>query len=66
MKKNISVVMPVYNAENTIAECIKSVLRSLQDSDELIIPLIYVRIMLIAIITLFTYINQIKEPFLQD
>lgn len=37
MKKNISVVMPVYNAENTIAECIKSVLRSLQDSDELII-----------------------------
>ena len=25
-----------------------------------------IRIMLIAIITLFTYINQIKEPFLQD
>ena len=64
MKKNISVVMPVYNAENTIAECIKSVLRSLQDSDELIIVDDGSADNTANICK--DYINQIKEPFLQD
>ncbi|SFP96472.1 Glycosyl transferase family 2 [Butyrivibrio proteoclasticus] len=36
-EKNISVILPVYNSEKTIAECIDNALLSLREYDELII-----------------------------
>lgn len=36
-EKNISIILPVYNAEKTIAKCIDNALLSLRDDDELII-----------------------------
>ena len=37
MKKNISVIIPVYNVEKYIVECLESLLKQTQPFDEIII-----------------------------